>query len=80
MRNKRRGYFFLLGFCVALAALLCGCVDRNYREADAATFDAVAGEYLEYVEEDDKLTADQKQTRLDTILSWKARLDAWKDD
>jgi hypothetical protein len=53
----------------------CSPVSRLYVEADRATFDAVAPEYLGYVQADPMLGSDQRNDRLETIRSWEARLD-----
>lgn len=63
--------------CVLLLILLtlAGCqgVSASYAEADAATYDAIAPEYLGYVDADPALDASQKQRRQETVASWKAR-------
>lgn len=65
--------------CLLLLVLLslAGCqgVSASYAEADAATYDAVAPEYLGYVDADPALTKDQKVRRHETVDSWKARKD-----
>ncbi len=72
-------------------ALACGCQlvqdpDKTYVEADAATFDAVSGDYLEAVvkkyplDSEDEFVAKQGQRRVSTAASWWRRLDASADN
>lgn len=42
--------------------------------ADRATYDAVAPEYLGYVDLDTALTAEQRKLRHDTVATWDLRL------
>lgn len=59
-------YLFLL------ALLLTGCNVGS--EADRATFDAIAPEYLSYVNGDQNLTDAQKARRRETVRSWEAKV------
>lgn len=43
-------------------------------EADRATFDAIAPEYLGYVTQDPALTDEQKERRRQTVRSWEAKV------
>lgn len=67
----------ILTSCVALAVASSGCAGLNeqYVTSDRATYAAIAPEYVIYVMKDPKLDDDQKEIRLNTILSWKAKLD-----
>lgn len=66
----------------AKAVLLCfmlilgGCAfpTEKYIEADRATYEAVAPEYVEYVKSDAKLDEKAKARRLLTVASWGARI------
>ncbi len=69
--------------CFALAG--CQLVqdpDKTYVEADAATFDATADEYLEAVvtkyplDSEDEFVAKQGQRRVNTAASWWRRLES----
>ena len=63
--------------CVIIICLvgLFGCMPHGaYVKADRATYDAVAPEYREYVEEDDTLTKEQKERRYTTVETWKERV------
>lgn len=69
--------------CIAFLALLfVGCnVQQEYVKADKATYDVIAPDYLKYVEADANLTDDQKQSKKDTVATWRLRIDKnTKDD
>ena len=72
----RKGYFFLMGFCLLLAVMLPGCpsMPTEYVEADELTYDAVSGPYSAYYEADETLTEEQKQSKRDVLLTWKLRI------
>lgn len=54
--------------------LLCGCsLQSMYVAADRLTFEAVAPEYVDYVNGDPKLTKEQKKRRHRTVRAWDAR-------
>ena len=59
-----------------LLALLSSCTNPVSQAADRATYNAIAPEYTKYVETDSALSLPQRQRRLRTLASWKARLDA----
>lgn len=60
----------------ALFLFATGCVvNKDYVRADQATFDAIAPEYKEYVQNDPKLDAAQKMRRLRTVETWKLRIE-----
>lgn len=63
-------------FAIALFALAaCGCApSKAYVEADRLTYEAVAPEYLRYVEADPALSADQRQLRRDNVEAWAIRI------
>lgn len=60
-----------LAACAA-TLLFSGCVGPD--PAALATYNAVAPEYRAYVEADASLTAEQKQSRFDTITTWRIRV------
>jgi len=63
---------------LAVALLLCGgCVSPN-TQAELETFNAIAPEYVIYVESDPELTQEQKQLRYDTVETWRRRVEASK--
>lgn len=65
---------------LALVAVLSGCgsLNEQYVEADESTYNAIASEYVEYVAKDPSLDEDQKEIRVNTVMSWKARIDEAK--
>ena len=66
---------FLLSGLLALG--LSACVSPShtaYVGADRLTFDAVAPEYLRYVEADPSLDGAAKERRKRTIESWRLRI------
>lgn len=66
-------------FLLAVAMVVAGCSSADmkaYIEADKLTYDALAPEYLELVNESDKLDKDQKGRRKKLIETWKMRIDA----
>lgn len=69
-------HWVLAALLIWLLALVgCSGVSKQYAEADAATYDAVAPEYLGYVDADPALSGEQRQRRHETVASWKARTD-----
>jgi len=54
-----------------VALLLCSCAGPSQAEQD--TYQAVAPEYLQYVERDTTLTEAQRQNRRDTVETWRLR-------
>lgn len=60
-----------------LVLTLGGCVTAAdaYVDADRATYEAVAPEYLKYIEADATLNAMQKQIRRDNVAAWRVRID-----
>jgi hypothetical protein len=63
---------------LAIILLLCGgCVSPN-TQAELETFNAIAPEYVIYVEGDTNLTQEQKQLRYDTVETWRRRIEASK--
>lgn len=67
-----------------LAALLLsgvGCattVSGSYVDADRKTYEAVAPDYAAYINSDSKLKADDKKIKLNTLATWKARIEHFK--
>ena len=65
-----------LATSLLLAIALSGCgMTPAYVEADRATYDAIAPEYLVYVVSDESLTPGEKERRARTLVSWQARLE-----
>lgn len=73
MRTTSRKWGLLL---LALVPASCVGPDATYIAADRATFEAVAPEYLEYVQADESLDAAAKARRTRTIETWQKRLEA----
>lgn len=72
-----------IGLVIAALVLVLlsvvGCAaPASFLAAERATYNAVAPEYLDYVNADPKLDAAQKQSRRDTIQAWDAGLRAWE--
>lgn len=74
MRNLR---LCLIGFIVAVS----GCastgdiIRAEYVEADRATYEAIAPEYLNYVQADQSLDSDERKRRERTLTTWRLRLE-----
>lgn len=57
--------------------LLCSCTPTEaYVEADRMTYNAIAGEYLSFVGNEDGFSVEQKARRGRLIDSWRMRLEA----
>lgn len=76
--NRAYTAFMGLVFCLlaALSAVGCAGVPKEYVNADRATFEAVAPDFVEYVENDPDLSANQKRVRKSTIETWRIRIEA----
>jgi hypothetical protein len=60
---------------VALCLSAGGCaLNKDYVKADKATFDAIAPEYLRYIDLDTTLDKEQKDRRHRTVDSWNLRI------
>lgn len=61
-----------------LVFLLSGCqsVPKIYLRADRNTFNAVAPEYKEYIQNDTTLSEAQKELRFNTIETWDRRIES----
>ncbi len=68
--------FVLLLVLVGLTVPACGSLDRQYVEADRATFNAVAPEYLADLEQrfPGEENRDKRERRQRTVQSWELRL------
>jgi len=64
----------LLVTFLAIAAAGCN-LQKEYVKADRLTYEAIAPEYEAYVAADPKLSIEQKERHLRTVLSWKLRID-----
>jgi hypothetical protein len=66
----------LLVGAVLLVSVGAGCanLDALYVDADRATYEAIAPEYLDYVAADLALDADAKASRRDTVGLWQSRI------
>lgn len=64
---------------VALLALTsCAGVPKAHVEADRAIFDAVAPEYRQYVESDERLPQSLKDVKLRTIRRWREMVEEFE--
>ncbi len=75
-----------VGLLIAVALLLpilsgCRGVPEAWQEADRATYQAIAPEYLRYIGADPALSEDARQLRRVTVETWRIRTEtAAKDD
>jgi len=66
---------FLVVILLTLGLSACASPSHTaYVGADRLTFDAVAPEYLRYVEADSSLDATAKERRQRTVESWRLRI------
>lgn len=72
----RKLFCVLAMLSVFMALPLGGCagMPEEYVLADELTVDAVGPDYLHYVEADESLTEDQKQSKRDVISTWQLRV------
>lgn len=70
----------LMALLAALALTGCAQTSSLYLQADRATYDAVAPEYLDYVAADESLSPEDVNTREATITSWRKRVEAHEAD
>lgn len=57
--------------------LLCSCTPTElYVKADRATYQAIAPEYIKYVDLDGQLSQDQKDRRHRLVEAWDGRIRA----
>jgi len=74
--------FALLFMTIGLFLLLTmfsGCyVPDDWIRASENTYDAVAPEYLKYVEADPNMSKEDKELRKGTIAAWKRDNEAWR--
>lgn len=74
MRNLR---FLVLGLVLAVS----GCaatgevIRADYVQADRATYDAIAPEYLKYLQADQELDSEERDRRERTVRTWRLRLE-----
>lgn len=66
----------LLPLFLLLLAGCCATPDPTFVAASRATIDAVAPEYLGYVQADPALDAEQKARRVATIARWREAIEA----
>lgn len=59
-----------------LLLLLAGCagVPADYLQADKGTYAAIAPEYERYLDQDETLTGQQRESRRDTLATWELRI------
>lgn len=74
MRNIR---LCVLGIVIALAgcAATGDVIQADYVQADRATYEAIAPEYLKYVQDDQTIGADERARRERTVTTWRLRLE-----
>lgn len=72
---KKRKWMAACGLIVlGLALCSCSTPSQAYADADRATYESIAPEYLAYVEADASMDAIAKQRRRDTVSTWDLRL------
>lgn len=67
----------IISLLITISSVSCATVPQTYLEADRATFEAIAPEYHNYVEQDATLTPAQKINRQQTIQSWRNRINTY---
>lgn len=76
MKQKK----WLAATLAGVGLLIAGCTGctpgKAYIEADRATFDAIAPEYLDLVETSGKFDEAKIQRRRDNVESWRKRIEA----
>jgi hypothetical protein len=76
MKNLR---LCLLGLVIGLTVPGCAAtgdiIQADYVQADRATYDAVSGEYLDYVGADQSIDSDERKRRERTVTTWRLRLE-----
>lgn len=70
MKRNRCLLFVLLALCLLLLPSCAAGPDPTFVAASRATHDAVAPEYLRYVDADPALTTEQRTRRHATIDRW----------
>lgn len=63
---------------VVLIVSGCCSIPPEYHAADSATYDAVAADWLRYVESDPTRADAMRILARELVRSWKARIDEWK--
>lgn len=60
-----------------LLLLLCSCpsIPQLYVEADKATYDAIAEDYMAYVRRDEAVSLEQSARRQRLVDSWRVRIE-----
>ena len=66
----------LITACLAGCCFSCATIPPSYVAAERGTYHAIAPYYLEYVENDESLTEQQKAFYRDVVVEWRYRLDA----
>lgn len=69
--------FVLLALAAAAIAFLfggCSAVPPEFVAAERAVYDAIADDYLAYVEDDTRLSAARKHDKTELVLTWFARI------
>lgn len=61
----------MMRMLLVVLLVLCSCTGPSQAEQD--TYQAVAPEYLQYVERDTALSEAQRQSRRDTVETWRLR-------
>lgn len=81
MRRPRPARWGLAALAIVAASCGgCSAVPNIDAAAERATYDAVAPEYLEYVEADPGLDEAAKQNRRSTVKTWNDRIAAWEQE
>lgn len=68
-------------FGASIVLSICGCgttgavIRADYVQADRATYEAIAPEYLRYVQADSALDAEERIRRERTLTTWRLRLE-----
>ena len=70
------GVFLYWGFLIGVAFTVTGCVlpTEQYVEADRATYEVIAPRYLEYLNQDGRLTQEDIDIHKRLLQSWDLRI------
>jgi hypothetical protein len=64
--------------CFAILSTFIGCaVQKDYVAADKLFYEAIAPEYLQFVDANPNFDNDQKERRKRTVAAWKLMIDKW---
>lgn len=75
MKTLRASFLSIALLMTAGCCATTDIIQSDYVTADRATFEAIAPRYLDYVQDDASLDAEEKARRERTIDTWRLRLE-----